>query len=249
MPSVYFIGAGPGDPDLITVKGRRIICEADAVLYTGSLVPGELVARAGDDAEVRDSSGMNLEETHEFIVGHVRAGRIVARVHTGDPSLYGAILEQMHLLDREGIEYEVVPGVTAAFAAAAAAKSVFTVPGLCQTLVLTRLPGRTPMPESERLRELARTGAALAVYLSGSKVADLAAELRAAGLPEKTRVICAKRVGWPEQKLIRTTLAGLEKAAGENGFDKQTVFLVLPEQDRDSRSKLYDPDFSHGRRG
>jgi precorrin-4/cobalt-precorrin-4 C11-methyltransferase len=244
MGKVHFIGAGPGDPELVTVKGKRLIESAGAVLYAGSLVPGELVSGARPDAEVRDSSSMGLEETHAFIMEHVRAGRDVARVHTGDPSLYGAMLEQMRLLDAEGVEYEVVPGVTAAFAAAAEARAVFTVPERCQTLVLTRLPGRTPVPEAERLRELAKTGAALAVYLSGGKAADLAEELRAAGLPENAPILCARRVGWPEQRLVWTDVAGLEHAARD--MDRQTVFLVLPDAKGGQRSKLYDPDFAHG---
>jgi precorrin-4/cobalt-precorrin-4 C11-methyltransferase len=246
MGIVYFIGAGPGDPELITVKGRRIIETADAVLYAGSLVPEDLVACAREDAEVRDSSKMSLEETHSFMLAHARAGGVVARVHTGDPSLYGAMPEQMRLLEADGVEYEVVPGVTAAFAAAAEAGVVFTIPERCQTLVLTRLPGRTSVPESERLRDLARSGAALAVYLSGAKAADLERELRAAGLSEDAPVLCAQRVGWPDGRCIETTVGGLVKTAEVNGLDRQTVFLILPEQDSGTRSRLYDVNFSHG---
>jgi len=247
MGKVYFIGAGPGDPELVTVKGRRIIESADAVLYAGSLVPKELVACARPDAAIRDSSDMSLEQTHAFIMEHVHAGSVVARVHTGDPSLYGAVPEQMRLLDGEGVSYEVVPGVTAAFAAAAQAHASFTLPGVRQSLVFTRLPGRTPVPEGERLRDLARTGASLAVYLSGGKAADLTAELRAAGLPEDTPVLCAVRVGWPGQRLVWTDLAGLEETARD--MDRQAVFLVLPESGEAGRSKLYDPGFAHGFRG
>ena len=244
MGKVYFIGAGPGDPELITVKGRRIIESAAAVLYAGSLVPREIADFAPQGAVVRDSSNMSLEETHAFIIKHVENGD-VARVHTGDPSLYGAMPEQMRLLDEAGMEYEVVPGVTAAFAAAAAAGASFTLPEVCQSLVLTRLPGRTPMPEAERLREMARTGASLAVYLSGAKASDLAEELMAAGLHEDRPVLCAHRVGWPEQRLIWSSVGDLARAAAENGLENQTVFMILP-QGRGARSRLYDPDFSHG---
>ena len=154
--TVYFIGAGPGDPELITVKGSRLIGEADLVLYAGSLVPPAVVAHARPGARVIDSSPLNLAETHALIVETVRAGGMAARVHTGDPSLYGAMREQMRLLDAEGIGYEVVPGVTAAFAAAAAAGLSLTVPERSQTVILTRTPGRTPMPDTEQLRDLAR---------------------------------------------------------------------------------------------
>jgi precorrin-4/cobalt-precorrin-4 C11-methyltransferase len=187
---------------------------------------------------------MSLEQTHAFIMEHVHAGCVVARVHTGDPSLYAAMPEQMRLLDVEGVPCEVVPGVTAAFAAAAQAKASFTLPGVRQSLVFTRLPGRTPVPEGERLRDLARSGAALAVYLSGGKAADLTAELRAAGLPEDTPILCAVRVGWPGQRLVWTDLAGLEETARD--MDRQAVFLVLPESGEAERSKLYDPGFAHG---
>ncbi len=250
MPTVSFIGAGPGDPDLITVKGARLISQADLVLYAGSLVPLALVESAKAGAKVVDSAPLTLEATHALILETVAAGGAVARVHTGDPSLYGAMREQMALLDRDNIDYEVVPGVTAAFAAAAAAGLSFTVPETTQTLILTRLPGRTPVPEAERLRELARHGTSLAVYLSAGDVDALQTELLAAGLPPDTPVLAAQAVGWPHQTLARTTVAQVAACAREHGFTRQTVFLVLPgEKNKEAaRSKLYDPDFKHGYR-
>jgi precorrin-4/cobalt-precorrin-4 C11-methyltransferase len=251
MPTgaVFFIGAGPGDPELITVKGRRLIGEADLVLYAGSLVPPGIVAGAKPGARVVDSAGLNLEETHGLLMKTVRAGGMAARVHTGDPSLYGAMREQMRLLDRDGVGYEVVPGVTAAFAAAAGARVSFTAPGVTQTLILTRLSGRTGVPERERLADLARHGSAMAVYLSAGGVSRLAGELREAGLAEDTVVVAAHRVGWPGERIVRTDLAGLDAAAGalDQEMARQTVFLVLPgETAAGEDSKLYDPAFSHG---
>lgn len=249
MSMVYFIGAGPGDPELITVKGRRLIRQAGLVLYAGSLVPRAIVDQAGPEAQVADSSSLSLEETHALMARAVGQGRTVARVHTGDPSLYGAVREQAALLDREGIPWEIVPGVTAAFAAAALARVSFTVPEATQTLIVTRLEGRTPVPGAERLRDLARHGCSLAVYLSAGDPEGLAAELLAAGLPPDTPVVAARAVGWPEQTLARTTVAGLAACAREQGFTRQTVYLVLPgerEGTGQARSRLYDPGFGHG---
>ncbi|MGD8388323.1 MAG: cobalt-precorrin-4/precorrin-4 C(11)-methyltransferase, partial [Desulfobacteraceae bacterium] len=181
---VSFVGAGPGDPELITVRGRRAIEEADLVLYAGSLVPRAVVACARPEARVEDSSSMTLEETHALMKETVRAGGIVARVHTGDPALYGAVREQMVLLRRDGITYQVIPGVTVAFAAAAAAGVSFTLPEKTQSLILTRLEGHTPVPGRERLREMARHQASMAVYLSTGDPEGVVRELRDGGYPE-----------------------------------------------------------------
>ena len=246
---VFFVGAGPGDPELLTLKAKRIIEEADLVLYTGSLVPGEVVAFARTGARVVDSSAMTLEETHALIVETVRVGGLVARVHTGDPSLYGAVQEQMKLLEREGISCEVIPGVTAAFAAAAAAKVSFTLPERVQTLVITRLGGRTPVPNRERLKELARHRASMAVYLSASRPEELVLELLEGGYPEDTPVIIAHRVGWPDQELFPTTLRDAAARVRKEGLSRQAVFLVLPGQgDEGPVARLYSPGFSHGYR-
>lgn len=249
-PQVYFVGAGPGDPELLTLKGKGVIEQADLVLYTGSLVPGEVVAFARPGARVMDSSAMTLEETHALIAETVRTGGMAARVHTGDPSLYGAVREQMELLDREGISYEVIPGVTAAFAAAAAAGISFTLPERVQTLVITRLEGRTPVPDRERLRDLARHRASMAVYLSASRPEELVSELLEGGYPEDTPVIIAHRVGWPDQVLLPTTLRDTAATAKKAGISRQAVFLVLPGQGGEGpASRLYSPGFSHGYRG
>lgn len=244
---VYFIGAGPGDPELITVKGHKCIQQADLVLYTGSLVPKEVVACAKENAKVVDSSSMTLNETHAMILETVRSGGTVARVHTGDPSLYGAIKEQTILLDHNGISYEVIPGVTVAFAAAAAAKISFTLPEKAQTVIFTRMEGRTPVPDRERLRDLARHNTSMALYLSSSDPDGVVKELMAGGYSGETPVVVAYRVGWPDELLVTTQLSALADVVKETGIHKQAVFLVLPGQKDDPVfSRLYSPEFSHG---
>jgi len=244
---VYFIGAGPGDPELLTLKAARLIAEAGLVLYAGSLVPPEVVAHARSNAQVVDSSGLTLEETHALLVEAVRSGENAARVHTGDPSLYGAVREQALLLDRDGIVWEIVPGVTAAFAAAAQAKAGFTVPEVTQTLIVTRLAGRTAVPEREALAGLAAHGAAMAVYLSAGDAARLRDELLAGGYPPDTTVIIGHRVGWPGGEVVRSSVADMAQAAQAAGIGRQAVFLVLPGQvAQGARSRLYNPEFGHG---
>lgn len=244
--AVYFIGAGPGDPDLITVRGRELISRADLVLYAGSLVPKEVLAAARNDARVEDSAPLSLEETHALIMDTVRAGGLAVRVHTGESSLYGAVREQADFLRRDGVNYEIVPGVTAAFAAAARARIAFTAPEATQTLILTRMSGRTPVPEAESISRLAAHGSSMAVYLSADRAADLARELRQARTPEDTVIIIGVKVGHPGEKIIRTSLAGLEQAAREHALSRQTVFLILPGESAPSAaSRLYAADFGH----
>ncbi len=246
---VWFIGAGPGDPELITVKGRRLIAEADCVVYAGSLVPRELLAVARPGVPVIDSAPLSLAETHALLRDCAHSGGMAARVHTGEPSLYGAVREQAALLDAEGIAWGVVPGVSSAFAAAAAARVSFTVPGGPQTFILTRLSGRTPVPESEALPLLAAHGAAMAVLLSASDPERVQDELVQGGYAPETSVVIGHKVGWPGGETVRTTLGELARTTREAGFTRQTVFLVLPGQDlapEASHSRLYDADFSHG---
>lgn len=249
MAKVFFIGAGPGDPELITVKGQRLIQEADLVLYAGSLVPKASVACAKEGARVEDSAPLNLEQTHALMLETVKVGGMVARVHTGDSSLYGAIREQIELLDRDGVEYAVIPGVTAGFAAAASACRSFTVPEVTQTLIFTRLAGKTPVPEAEKLRALASHGSAMCIYLSAGNPEGIQKELLAGGLVPSTLIVMAYRVGWPEEKVVETDLAHLAETARANDFTRQTVFLVMPGQGVDdagtAKSLLYDENFKH----
>lgn len=247
---VWFIGAGPGDPELITVKGRRLIEQADLVLYAGSLVPRETVACAKEGARVEDSASMTLEETHALMRDTAKAGGLVARVHTGDPLLYGAAREQMALLEADGVPCSVVPGISAAFAAAAAAGVSFTVPETIQSLAFTRLDGRTPVPAGQSVAEYARHRASLAVYLSARTPDVLAKELRMGGYGDDVPVLMAHKVGWPDEKLAWATVGTVESAAVELGFTRQTVFLILPgeKEENSTRSRLYDANFQHGYR-
>jgi precorrin-4/cobalt-precorrin-4 C11-methyltransferase len=243
---VAFVGAGPGDPELLTVKAARLIGQADLVLYAGSLVPPGVVALARAGAQVVDSAPLNLDETHALLVATVRQGGLAARVHTGDPSLYGAVSEQIRLLVADGIPYMVVPGVTSAAAAAAAFGVSFTEPEATQTLILTRQAGRTPMPPGESLAELARHGASMAVYLSAGDPEGVAQALGEGGLPGDTPVAVAHRLGWPGEKRRLATIETLAQTVRAEGMDRQTVFLVLPGLGRGTTSKLYDPSFGHG---
>lgn len=243
---VWFVGAGSGDPELITVKGRRLVASADLIVYAGSLVPAVMLSEARKDAQKADSSAMTLEETHALMREACRKRALVVRLHTGDPSLYGALREQAALLDRDGIPWAVVPGVTAAFAAAAAAKISFSIPDVCQTLILTRMTGRTRVPPREDMRLLAAHHAALAIYLSGNDVSGVQNRLLDGGLPGVTPVIIAYRVGWPDEIICHTTLEQMNAAYGGLGVTRQTLFLVLPGSDSETRSCLYNPVFAHG---
>jgi len=243
---VYFIGAGPGDPELITVKGQRLIREADLVLYAGSLVPEAVVACGKEGARIVDSSSMTLDQTHAVIMETVRRGGTAARVHTGDPSLYGAIREQILLLERDGVEYEVVPGVSVAFAAAARAGISFTLPEITQTLIVTRIEGKTPVPEKEHLKKLSAHGCSIAIYLSAWDTRTMVEELISGGYPDDTLVFTGYRIGWPDEDGFFSTLSGLTGEVEKRGIKQHAVFLILPGQERSSFSRLYDPGFSHG---
>lgn len=245
---VYFVGAGPGDPELITVKGRKLIEEADRIIYAGSLVPEELLSSARPNAHLIDSAALTLEETHASIVEGYRKGELVVRLHSGDPSLYGAIHEQMSLLDRDGIPYDVVPGVSAVFAAAARLKRELTVPGISQTLILTRLAGKTPVPERESLASLAAHGTTLAIYLSVHSIDRLVKEL-SSGYPPDTPVVVAYRVGWEDEAFISGTLYDIARKVKDAGINRQALILVgrvFGERDETKRSLLYNGTFSHG---
>ncbi len=229
------------------MRGAAIIETADLIVYAGSLVPRTLLATAKKGAEIHDSSSLSLEETHALLTESARKNRIVARVHTGDPSLYGAIQEQIELLDKEEIPVGVVPGVTVAFAAAAALGRQLTQPGGSQTLILTRLAGRTEVPGSENLAELARHQASLVIYLSVSRIREVVAELKQ-GYPAATPVVVAYRVSWPEEEFIFGTLADIVDRVDESGIKRQAVIMVgaALAGELKTRSKLYDPTFGHG---
>lgn len=256
MRKIYIVGAGPGDPDLITVKGLKILQRADVILYTDSLVNDELIVQAKPEVEILKTAGMHLEEMAAIMIDRVNAGKMVARIHTGDPSMYGAIMEQIVLLKKENIACEVIPGVSSVFAAAAAIGAELTIPDLTQTLILTRAEGRTPVPEFEKLRDLASHHCTIALFLSATLTKKIVRELKSAGWQDDTPVAVIQKASWPDQKIVRTTLKNLEEDVQKNGIRKTAMILAgwaldpnIHEKDG-FRSKLYDATFTHGyRRG
>lgn len=244
---VYFIGAGPGDPELITVKGARLIAEADVIIYAGSLVNTALLEGCRPGAEIHDSSGMTLEEVLEVMFRACREGKKVARVHTGDPAVYGAIQEQMDALSGRGIPFEVVPGVSSVFAAAAAVPRELTLPGVSQTVILTRMEGRTPVPDREKIRDLARHGCTMCIFLSVSQIDRVASDLLAGGYSPGTGVVVVEKASWPDQRVIRGTVESIGKLVREAGITRQALILVGDVFTGEySKSRLYDGEFSHG---
>ena len=207
MNKIIFLGAGPGDPELITLKGRRLLDEADVIVFAGSLVNPALLD--GVQAEIHDSAGMDLDAILEVMVTAARSGKKVVRLHTGDPAIYGAIREQMQRLDMENIAYEVVPGVSSALASAAALGVELTVPEVTQTVIFTRQAGRTPVPVSESLRKLAAIQASMCIFLSVSMMETVAAELISGGYPADTPVAVVEKVSWSDQNIVRGTLGDI----------------------------------------
>ena len=245
---VYFIGAGPGDPELLTLKAQRIIGECPVCLYAGSLVPPEVVACAPEGARVMDTAPMTLDQTHAEILAAHRRGEDVARVHSGDPSLYGAVAEQVRRLQAEGIDYQIVPGVPAYAAAAAALGQELTIPEIAQSIVLTRVSMQsTAMPEGEALENFARTGATLAIHLGVRNMREIERVLTphyGADCP----VVVAYRVGWPDEMLIRGTLSDIRLKVRAEKITRTALILVGPAlgQVRDFKdSALYDPTRPH----
>ena len=249
---ITFCGAGPGDPELITVKGQMALAAADLVLYAGSLVPEAVMQWAPARAQRISSAGMHLDEIVSTMATAYAAGESVVRLHTGDPSLYGAIGEQMGLLRARKIPYRVIPGVTAAFAAAASMGIEYTVPEVTQTLILTRMAGRTPVPETESLQSLARHGASMVIYLSMALI-DQVAQVLAEAYGPQARCAVACRVSHPEEQIITTQVGELAQTARSSGIKRLAVIMVGPAMDHPAalatlRSKLYDKDFVHGYR-
>ncbi len=243
---VYIIGAGPGDPRLLTLRAAELIASCPVVLFTGSLVPREVVAMARADARVLDSSAMTLDEIVEVIANARDAGQDVARVHTGDPLLFGSTAEQMRRMERLGIEYEVVPGVSSFSAAAAALGRELTLPELSQTVILTRAEGRTPMPEGEKLRELARHHATIVLFLSITLLREVCDSL----IPEygaDCPAAVVHKATCPEQKIVRGTLGDILPRVKEAGIKSQSIIIVGRTLTADdfADSRLYAADFSH----
>jgi len=244
--TVHFIGAGPGDPELITVKGQRLLRQCPVIVYAGSLVPPALLAEARPDAEITDSAPLDLEQIVALLTDAHRRGLDVARLHSGDPSLYGAIGEQMRRLDALEIPYEVVPGVSATAASAAALKRELTLSGVSQTVILTRYAGKTPMPERENLSALAQHGATLAIHLGVTRIHKIVEEL----LPHygaDCPVAVLQRVSWPDQDQVTGTLGDIVDKVRAKGFTRTALILVgrvLAAEGFDD-SWLYNADQAH----
>lgn len=210
MEKVYFIGAGPGDPELITVKGQRIIKEADVIIYAGSLVPKEVIDCHKNGAEIYNSAVLNLEEVMEIMITAAKNNRKVVRVHTGDPAIFGAHREQMDILDEHGIKYEVVPGVSSFLAAAAALKKEFTLPDVSQTVICTRMEGRTPVPEKEKLESLASHRASMAIFLSVQMIDEVVEKLLK-HYEKTTPIAVVQRASWEDEKIVTGTLENISE--------------------------------------
>lgn len=246
MGKVYFIGAGPGDPDLITVKGRRIIEQADTIIYAGSLVNREIIGCRKPGAEVHNSASMTLEDVIEVIKSSAASEKIIARVHTGDPSIYGAIREQIDELKKLSIPYEVIPGVSSFTAAASVLGMEFTLPGVSQTVICTRLEGRTPVPEREDLELLASHRASMAIFLSVHMMEDVVKKLKV-HYDDDTPVAIIQKATWPDQKIVTGTLNNISGKIEDEDIDKTAMILVGDFLGKDyDRSLLYDGSFTHG---
>lgn len=242
---VSFIGAGPGDPELLTIKGKRLIDSADIIIYAGSLVNPKVLADAKEDARIFNSAGMTLEEVLDVMQKGEAAGKKVVRVHTGDPAIYGAHREQMDALDRMGISYEVIPGVSSFLATAAALKKEYTLPGVSQTVILTRMEGRTPMPEGEKLLDLARHRATMVIFLSVGMLEEMCATLRQAYRPDTPAAVVYK-ASWEDEKIVRGTLTDLPQKVKESGIRKTALTVVGDFLGDDYElSRLYDKTFTH----
>lgn len=242
---ISFIGAGPGDPELITLKGKRLIDQADVIIYAGSLVNPAVLDGHKDGAQIYNSALMDLDEVIKVMKEAEDQGKKVVRVHTGDPAIYGAHREQMDRLDELGIGYEVVPGVSSAFATAAVLDAEYTLPGKSQTVIFTRMEGRTPMPPGEKLTDLARHHATMVIFLSIGFLDEMTAQLEAGGYEPTTPAAVVYKASWPEQKIVRGTLADIAAKVEAEGIKKTALTVVGDCLGSDHElSKLYDKHFT-----
>ena len=241
---VYFVGAGPGAEDLLTLRGAALLEEADVVVYAGSLVNAALLKRCKPEAEIHDSARLDLNEVLDILIPAAKAGKRVVRLHTGDPSVYGAHREQMDALKAAAVPFEVCPGVSSFFGAAASLGAEYTLPGVSQTVILTRAAGRTPVPEKEKLSALAAHGASLVLFLSAGRAAEAVEELLRGGYYTTETAIVYKAT-WPDERILRTTLGELAKDAEAAGITKTALLLIGDFLGAAyENSKLYDPSFT-----
>lgn len=247
---IHFVGAGPGAVDLITVRGMKLIEEADVIIYAGSLVNPKLLDYAKKNPVIYNSAEMTLEEVTEVMLTADEEGKSVVRLHTGDQSIYGAVREQMDILDARDVSYDSTPGVSACFGAAASLNIEFTLPDVTQTLIITRMEGRTKVPDKETMEALASHHSSMAVYLSINMADELSKRLIAGGIAPTTPAAIVYKATWPEEKTVICTVSSLGERARDTGITKTAIILVgdvLTHTDY-SRSRLYDPDFSTGYR-
>ena len=241
---IYFIGAGPGAADLITVRGAELLKKADVIIYAGSLVNPALLDYAKESCKIYNSAKMTLEEVTSVMKENKE--KEVVRLHTGDPCIYGAIREQMDILDREEMKYVSVPGVSSFIGAAAALNAEYTLPNVSQTVILTRMAGRTPVPEKEEISKLASHGATMVVFLTCTMLAELSERLIEGGYAPDSPAAIVYKATWPDEKVVRTTVKEIAKAAEENGINKMALIMVGGFLGSEyERSKLYDPSFTH----
>ena len=245
---IHIVGAGPGAVDLITVRGQKLLSEADVVIYAGSLVSRDLLDWARQDARIYDSASMDLEQVLEVMEQAERDGLTTVRLHTGDPCLYGAIREQMDGLDARGIQYDICPGVSSFCGAAAALGMEYTLPGISQSVVITRMAGRTPVPERESIGRFAAHGSTMVIFLSAGMTGELSDELMKGGYPGDMPAAIVYKATWPDEKTVRCTVATLKETADREGIHKTALIVVgnTVAQTGYERSKLYDPAFTTG---
>lgn len=240
---IYFVGAGSGAPDLITVRGANLIKKADVIVYAGSLVNPEVLNDRKETCQIYNSAKMTLEEVMQVMIEAERQGKFVVRLHTGDPCVYGAHREQMDLLDKEGISYEICPGVSSFCGAAAALKAEYTLPDVSQTVILTRMEGRTPVPPKEKIELLAAHNATMVIFLSAGRLKELSKRLIEGGYSKDTPAAIVYKATWPDEKVIYTTVAKL----AQDGKDITKTALITVGNflgNEYNRSKLYDPSFT-----
>ncbi|MBF2028790.1 MAG: precorrin-4 C(11)-methyltransferase [Oscillatoriales cyanobacterium C42_A2020_001] len=261
LPAVYIVGAGPGDPELLTVKAQRLLAQADVILFADSLVPRQVLEQTRADAEVICTANKTLEDILPLMIERVRAGKSVVRLHSGDPCLYGAVQEQMHALLASDIPFEVVPGISAFQAAAARLRVELTLPGLVQSIILTRISGRTQVPDAEELETLAAHQASLCLYLSARHVDDAQAKLMQHYSPSTPVAICF-RLGWHDEKIWLVPLAQMAAVTRQENLIRTTLYVIssalaaatVPAEIArygelsdlaETRSRLYNPDHNH----
>lgn len=242
---VHFVGAGPGAPDLITLRGAELLKKADCIIYAGSLVNPALLEMAKEGCEIHNSATMTLEEVLEVMFRMEAAGKMTVRLHTGDASLFGAIREQMDALDEKGISYDDTPGVSSFCGAAAALNAEYTLPGVSQSLIITRMAGRTPVPEKEKLASMAQHQASMVLFLSSGLLSEVQEELLRGGYKDDTPAAIVYKATWPDEKVIRCTVGALAQRGAEEGIRKTALLLIGDFLDSCyERSRLYDPTFT-----